>query len=226
MEELKLPNQTFVIGAGGHGRVVCEALQAAGGAQVVGFVDDTVSIGTVLCGVPVVGRLSQLEQLAKNFSATHCAVAAGDNAVRRQLVETVERCCPTLSFASVIHPGAQVAPSASVAAGSVVLAGAIVATGATVGSHCILNTGSQLDHDSRLGNFASLAPRAVTGGGVSIGAGSAVGLGASVIHGIAIGVDSVVGAGAVVVRDVPDAVVVVGVPAQVTSSRQRGDRYL
>jgi acetyltransferase-like isoleucine patch superfamily enzyme len=53
------------------------------------------------------------------------------------------------------------------------------------------------------------------GGGVQVGNGSFVGMGATVRQSIRIGHDSVIGAGAVVVNDVPDAVVVLGVPARV-----------
>jgi UDP-perosamine 4-acetyltransferase len=57
------------------------------------------------------------------------------------------------------------------------------------------------------------------GGDVTIGDRTFVGLGARVLPGVTLGSDVIVGAGAVVVRDVPDGVTVMGVPA-----RQRSDQ--
>ncbi|NMN95500.1 sugar O-acetyltransferase [Antrihabitans stalactiti] len=45
-----------------------------------------------------------------------------------------------------------------------------------------------------------------------------IGAGAMVLQGVTIGADSVIGAGAIVTRDVPRAVLAVGVPAQVVRS--------
>lgn len=215
-----------MVGAGGHGRVVCEAIVAAGASQVVGFVDDGIPAGTEFCGFSILGQVSQLATWVDSHLVTECVVAAGDNAVRRALVERISALVPTLRFATVVHPGALVSASAQIEPGAVILAGAVVSTGARVGAHCIINTGGQLDHDSVLDDYASLAPGAVTGGCVRVGSGTAIGLGASVIHGIAIGAETVVGAGAVVVRPVPENVVVLGVPAKVVATRQRGDTYL
>jgi UDP-perosamine 4-acetyltransferase len=50
---------------------------------------------------------------------------------------------------------------------------------------------------------------------VRIGGRATVGIGATIIDGITVGMNSFVGAGAVVVKDVPDNVVVAGVPAKV-----------
>lgn len=50
---------------------------------------------------------------------------------------------------------------------------------------------------------------------IEIGRGVWIGAGATVLQGVSIGEDSVVAAGAVVTRDVPDRVVVAGVPARV-----------
>lgn len=71
---------------------------------------------------------------------------------------------------------------------------------AKVGSDCRIHQGVTL------GTVRGLAPR--LGDRVHIGAN------ATIIGGIAVGDDAVIGAGSVVVRDVPDGVTVVGVPAK------------
>jgi carbonic anhydrase/acetyltransferase-like protein (isoleucine patch superfamily) len=51
--------------------------------------------------------------------------------------------------------------------------------------------------------------------GIAIGRGSLIGMGAIILEGVKIGAGSIVGAGAVVTKDVPDGVVVAGLPAKV-----------
>jgi carbonic anhydrase/acetyltransferase-like protein (isoleucine patch superfamily) len=79
----------------------------------------------------------------------------------------------------------------------------------------IANTGCTIDHDNHIGDFAHVSPGAHLGGTVRVGAGTHVGIGASVRNNISIGAWTTIDAGASVVRDIPDEVVAVGVPARV-----------
>jgi acetyltransferase-like isoleucine patch superfamily enzyme len=60
---------------------------------------------------------------------------------------------------------------------------------------------------------------ATIAGGVRIGDHSTIATNATVLPNIRIGSNSVVGAGAVVIKDVPDNVVVAGVPAKIIRPR-------
>ena len=68
---------------------------------------------------------------------------------------------------------------------------------------------------TRLADGVHICPGANLAGEVHVGERGWIGLGASVIQQICIGSDVLVGAGAAVVRDVPNKVTVVGVPARV-----------
>ncbi|MBX9807224.1 MAG: acetyltransferase, partial [Flavobacteriaceae bacterium] len=52
-------------------------------------------------------------------------------------------------------------------------------------------------------------------GNVTIGEGAHIGIGATIIQGITIGKWAVIGAGAVIIENIPDNVVVVGVPGKI-----------
>ena len=213
-----IPLRILIVGAGGQGRVVADALlqaRAAGAApHVVGFVDaDSTLHGQTRLGLPIIGGMDALATIAHDA----VVVAIGDNATRRRVALSSElRERPLIV---VRHPASVVAPDVAIDAGTMVSANATVVTGTRVGRGCIINTGCVIDHDSTIEDWAHIAPRAVLGGQVTIGAGALVGIGATVMPGRRVGEGATVGAGALVTADVPPWVVVVGVPARVRRDR-------
>jgi sugar O-acyltransferase (sialic acid O-acetyltransferase NeuD family) len=191
----------LVIGAGGHAKVVIDAIEASGD-EVAAVVDEAKAAASLL-GHPV---LAQAPSTAGSF-----VVAIGDNAVRKALFEHYRTA--GLEPATVVHPSATIASGASIGAGSVVLAGVVVNRDAVVGENAILNTGCTVDHDCSIGDHAHIAPGANLCGGVTVGQGTLVGVGACAIPGATIGAWSTVGAGAAVVGPVADAVTVVAAHA-------------
>lgn len=202
-----------IIGAGGHGHVVADAMicaRAEGGAafEIAGFYDDDVSRGSEIDGVPMRGALEALSP--EEVDAV--IVAIGDNRSRLELFERFTR--RGFYAHSARHPGTIVAESASVGVGTMVLAGVVVNPLARVGRNVILNTSSVLEHHASVGDHSHVGPGVRTGGNVTIGEGALVGVGAVLLPGVTLGPWAVVGAGAVVVRDVPAGATVAGNPAR------------
>lgn len=194
-----------IYGAGGHGRVVRDALEV-GGQEVHGFLDDGVD-GTV-DGLPVLGGRAWLE----GSEGPEVWLGIGSNRIRRVVGEAIQASGRRLG--RVIHPRAVVSPRAELADGVVVFAGAVVNCGARVGVGAIVNTGAVIEHDCVLGDWSHVSPNATLGGQARVGQGAWVGLGAVVLPMIAVGDRAVLGGGAVAVRDVPDGAVWAGVPAR------------
>lgn len=204
--------RVVVVGSGGHGAVVLDALlrmRDAGADMVpVGIVSRR-DHGSEILGVRVLGDHDALE------TVEHDAVvlAIGDNRTRCRVAQELSQS----AFCSVVHPAAVVAPDVEIGPGAVVLAGAVVNTGTRLGVHCILNTGCTVDHDCEIGPFCHVAPGVHLAGNVRLEQGAFMGIGSCAVPGVRVGQWAVAGAGAAVVADVADHATVTGVPARTTS---------
>lgn len=203
----------YIVGAGGHAKVVISTLHAAGYDVKGVFDDDEGKWGEQLLGVPVIGAPAELN----NLSPVRALVAVGGNPIRKALVERFIK----VDWVTVIHPSAEVHSSVRLGAGTVVFAGAIIQPDAIIGAHAIINTGALIDHDCVIGDYAHVAPRANLAGGVWLGEGVFLGIGSSVIPGVRIGSWTTLGAGGVAIKNLPSGAVAVGLPARVIKQQNR-----
>jgi sugar O-acyltransferase (sialic acid O-acetyltransferase NeuD family) len=214
---MEFPNgkqRVFVVGAGGHGKVVIDALLSAGDCEIVGVIDDDEQkIGRQVLGIPVIGSCAQLVSLAAKYCIDGTALAIGDNYIREELFRRVKGA--RLAILGVIHPSACISRFAALGEGVVVLAGSVINPGSVVGDNVCVNTCASIDHDNHLEYSCHVFPNATLAGGVHVGECSYIGSGAVVIPNRRIGRFAYVGAGAVVIDDVPEGVKVAGVPAHV-----------
>jgi acetyltransferase EpsM len=209
--------KVVIWGAGGHALVVADILRVRAEYVIVGLLYDGTPgrRGERVNGFEVLGGRERLDDL-KSQGATHVIFGFGDCTARLQLASSVE--AMGLEWATAVHPRATVAVDALIGLGTVVAAGAVVNPGARVGRHCIINTGATVDHECILGDAVHVGPGAHLGGRCVVGDAAWIGIGAIVLDRIRIGAGSMIGAGAVITRDVPEKVVVYGVPGRVVRS--------
>src|SRR5262245_35468723 len=204
------------LGAGGHAKVVIDILQSAGKCELVGLLDSSSSLrGKSIMGVPVLGGDDMLPEL-RGQGITHAFIGVGsigDTRPRQQLYKRLRQY--GFEVVNAIHPQAVVSPSVKLRQGVTIMAGCVLNAHARLGANVVVNTGSIVEHDCVIGDHAFLGPGVSLGGAVDIGTGAHVGIGATILQNLRIGKDVIVGAGAVVLENVPDKMVVVGVPAHV-----------
>lgn len=206
-------SRVFILGAGGHGRVVLDILIQAGQHEVVGFLDNNAEVnGRRVDGIPVLGGIGDIERLVELHQATGIVIAVGDNGARRGLARSVQRM--GLNLVSAIHPAATLATTAIFGRNVVIAAGAVVCANCQIGDSVILNTGCIVDYQSMIGEGAHLCPGVRVAARVKIEAGAFLGIGAIIVPNTMIGYEAVVGAGAVVTRSVEPLATVVGSPAR------------
>lgn len=179
--------RVVIVGAGGHGQSVAEALASQGGVSVVGFLDDGAPVGSTVLGLPVLGKVRALS--AQVGQADAALVAIGNNAVREKL--TAQVLAVGLALATVVHPRAFVAPSARVGPGTAIMAGAIVGTCAQLGQGSIVNCGAVVDHHAVVEDFGHLGVSACMAGGARLGRGAWMQAGCALGYGVVVPAGSV-----------------------------------
>lgn len=208
-----MPSPLFVLGAGGHAKVVISTLLAAGHA-IDGVLDNDIKLhGKVILDFPILGPFDILEQEPDAAAV----IAIGNNSVRRDIA----RRFPSIHWQKLIHPKAYVHDSSSLGPGTVVFAGAVIQPDVTLGAHVIINTSASVDHDCVIGSYTHVAPGCRMAGGVKLDEGVLLGVGSSVAPLISVAQWTTVGAGGVVVHDLPSYSVAVGVPARVDTDTRR-----
>jgi sugar O-acyltransferase (sialic acid O-acetyltransferase NeuD family) len=202
----------YIIGAGGHGKVVLDIINKSEQYQAAAFLDDDSNLhNETINGLKVLGESKEALDDDKAV-----IIAVGNNKIREKLFNLMKS--NDLEIINAVHPDAVINSFVSLGEGIVVAAGAVINPNAVIEDNVIINTGVTVDHDCIIEKHVHLSPGVNLGGNVIVQRGAHIGIGAAVLPGIKIGKNSVVGAGAVVTRDVPDDVTVVGVPARVHKS--------
>jgi sugar O-acyltransferase (sialic acid O-acetyltransferase NeuD family) len=205
-----MKNEVWVLGGGGHAKVVIATLQSAG-KTVAGIYDDDLSKqGNRLLDADILGATPDLDWWRAKPKKAH--VAIGDNNIRQRVASL------PAEWIIAQHDTAWVHPSVRVGGGTLICAGVVIQPDAEIGQHVIANTSCSIDHDCVVGDFAHIAPGVTLAGEVHIEAGVFIGAGATVLPGIKIGAGAVVGAGSVVIRNVDAGAKIAGVPARKLSN--------
>lgn len=206
-----MSKQILLLGGGGHGRVVLDAMLESG-LHVSGILDPRLKVGATFLGVAVVGgdeRLNQVEPtevvLANGLGASP------DVRTRKQLFESLK--ARNFSFCAVRHSSAVIAQECSLGEGSQIMAATVLQNRVRIEGNAVINTRASVDHDCVVGAHSFVSPGAVLCGGVWVADAVFIGAAAVLLPGIRIGSYAVVGAGAVVTKDVPEGWIVAGNPA-------------
>lgn len=207
----------YIIGAGGHAKVVIDILEKQGRYEIIGVLDDNPAMqGRIFFGYQVLGSSSLL--LSSENQGFSFLVAIGDNQSRQRISDHLV--ATGRALVNAVHPSAQISRNVTIGAGSVVMAGCVINADTVIGRNVIINSRASVDHDCIIEDAVHIAPGVTLCGDVKIGRGSLIGAGATIKPGIHIGANVVIGAGSVAVSNVPDGQVFVGCPAKLLPGKK------
>lgn len=206
-----------IIGCGGFGREVHDIIDALNAQapryNLLGYADDSASEqNTALVERRGSRVLGSLDTVLAQYDAAEFAIGIGNPQVRKELdTKLVEA---GWRAATLVHPSATFGGDVRIGEGSIVCAGVRVTTDVTLGRSVHLNLNATVGHDVTLHDYVSVNPLVAISGWVEAHEGVMFGTHSAILQNLSVGAGSVVGAGSCVVKNVPEGVVVKGVPAK------------
>ena len=144
-------------------------------------------------------------------------VSIGDVGYRKLWFDRVRE--RRLNIINIIDSSAIISASAKMGIGNFVGKMAVINADAEIGNNNVINTKALIEHECKVGDHNHLSTNSVINGNVIVG--NSVFLGSSsVCNGqLKIGSNAIIGSGSVIIKDIPEKVTVVGVPARVIKRR-------
>lgn len=205
----------IIYGAGGAGIEQAAFLKNSKEWKVKGFIDDATD-QTEVMGIPVLGKREWLEQHGGNVAiAIH-----NDPWAKEKIVNDLKK-FSKIKFPRVIAPNTYLCDYIEWGEGVVIgTPGSCLCPCLKIGDFVFVNSNTGIGHHTVIGDYAVLCSHIDVGGHTHIGHHTVIGSGVTIRPHTHIGNNSIVGGGSMVVKDVPDNVVVAGVPAKVIKERR------
>jgi sugar O-acyltransferase (sialic acid O-acetyltransferase NeuD family) len=211
-----------IYGAGLGAKQLLEVTRQLANVEVIGLIDDNPALaGSQVAGLPVLGGYDRLVELWKDRALD--AVALSFHSEVRRRIHRRLRAETDIEITALVDPRAIIGSDVQVGPGALIEAGAVVGPGTTVGEGVIVDMGAVVAHDCRLGPFSHLSPGCHLSGVVNLLENVLVGAGASINSTVTVGRNVIITPGAAVMNDVPDDVIVGGVPAKILGKSRRGE---
>lgn len=148
-----MKSRIIIVGAGGHGKVVCDAVLTQNNYELVGFLDGSVAVGNeIVKGFKVLETPENIDKLAD--AADYFIIAIGNNKIREKFFKLSSQ---FLKPAVIVHPSAVVGIEVIIGEGSVILGNAVINAFSSIGNNSIINSGVVVDHECKIGNHIHLS---------------------------------------------------------------------
>lgn len=218
-----MKKKVLILGGSGIGMVAASIIDRIGNAEVIGFLNDVIPIGTNIGKykkLPVIGRTEDVYSFLEDEEFYIFIGYVGLTNEKGTYEKILNLEIKKERFINIIDPSA-IIPDNYCKIGNGVMFAPLsqLSPDTTISNNCILLANSFVGHDSYLDHFAHIATNAVVGANVHVGKGVHIGSNATVREKVHIGDFSLIGAGAVVINDVPENSIVVGNPARILRNK-------
>lgn len=137
----------LIVGAGGLGRMTMES---ACDKYECYFVDDGYQINDKICGIKVVGKITDLKMLKDDFD--NVIIAIGNNTFREKLTKLVIEY--GYNIPNIYNNTAYVSKFANFGCGCIVLSNASIQNGANIGNGVVITANVEVHHDATIDDYA------------------------------------------------------------------------
>lgn len=212
----------YILGVNGNARDVLDSVTSirltdSKFPELGGFLDDNIERGTLIDGIPVVGKIEE----AKNIPDGRFVLAIGSAESYTKKPEIIKKTgLPREAFTTVIHPSVAIASSARIGVGGAILSHSSIGANTTIGDFVMILQGSIVSHDSVVEDYSTITTGVAISGLVKIRKNAYLGSNSSIRARLEVGERALVGMGAVVVKNIPPDEVWFGNPAEWYQTRE------
>lgn len=203
----------IIVGAKGFAKEILEIFHQNGDLENLCFYDDVNSdiLDTLYDSFKIIRNIESASLFFKNID-NRFAIGIGDPKLRKMVSDKFENIGGKLT--SSISKNAEIGTyNVVIDKGCNILSGVKISNDVTIGKGTMVYYNTVITHDVVIGDFCELSPSVNILGRVTIGNAVQIGSGVVIFPDVKIGNGAIIGAGAVVRNDVPENVMVAGVPA-------------
>lgn len=203
----------LIVGAKGFAKEVLEIIYQNGAIKKISFYDDvSQDVPTMLYNkFRVLKSVSEAKIYFKE-NGNQFTLGIGNPKLRFKLFEKFEALGG--HFESTISKQAEIGSfGVEIGKGCNILPGVRISNDVTIGIGTMIYYNTVITHDVQIGNFCELSPGVTLLGRCKLGDFVQVGAGSIIFPGVEIGSNTIIAAGAVVRENIPENVMVAGVPA-------------
>lgn len=206
-------NRLLLVGGGELSRQISHYLTFFDSTvQIIGYVDDTVAVGTVRFNKRCLGGLDDIPSLSlsRKFDSLMIGIGYKHLPFRKTLFEKLAE----YPFYSFVHPASYVDIEAVIGRGVIICPGVTIDQRVVIEDNVFVYNSVSIAHDSRIGAHSFLTPNVAVAGFVSIGECCNLGINTTVIDNVKIGNNIQTGGGTVVIKNIEQCGLYVGNPAK------------
>lgn len=182
-------------------------------AQIIGYVDDTIAVGTVKFDKISLGNLNDIPDLYSSGKFDSLIIGIGYKHLQFKQI-LFEQFTEKYPFYSFIHPNSYIDNKALVGRGVVICPGVVIDQRAVIEDNVFLYNSVSIAHDSKVGAHSFIAPNVAVAGFVAVGKCCNLGINTTVIDNIKIHDNVQTGGGTVITKNIEQSGLYVGNPAR------------
>lgn len=190
-----------ILGSGELGRQVAHFAEIDGRYKIIGFFDDTKSIGTIVDKYPVIGKMNDIiYQYTKGIlDCVFIGIGYDHFNFKEELYNIVIN--NTIPLATIISPNAYIDPTAKIGNGVILYPGCLIDKDAIIEDNVVINIHTTVAHNSIVGKHSFIAGGATLAGYSSVGKKCFVGVNSVINDHISISDDITIGSLTVVSKN-------------------------
>jgi len=207
----------IIVGGRGNGETIASLIEDINEKKptwnLLGFFNDSDSIGDLLFGYPVIGRPEDMA--SPNFQDVFFIYALISMPYGKNNAERLERInIPIERFATLIHPTALISKNTKIGFGVAIMPMVHIRQNVVIGDHVTLLYGSSIGHDTKIDDYSFIGNNAILGSYNKIQTGVFIGTNVTTIEKVQLEEWSLVGIASAVTKNVDSKTVVAGNPAK------------